>query len=134
MKGTDRDTREVEMRMRSITIVVALLGSALAGLVAVRTTEVQPAVLVIAVVCLSLGFAVPRLAWLWAILVGGGVFLGYVFAHAFGLRVAAEPQMSGHPNIYGSLIAIVPAIVFAYIGAGTRWIAGPGMLAETDKR
>ena len=118
--------------MRVIALVVALLGSALAGLVAIRTTEVQPAVLVIAIVCTALGFALPRFAWLWAIIVGLGVFGGYVFAGLAGLRVAAPSEAAGHENIYGSLIALAPAIVFSYIGAGVRWIAAPGLATRKD--
>jgi len=109
--------------MRTIAYVVAVLGSALAGLVAIRTTEVQPAVLVIAVVCMMLGFAIPRLAWLFAIIVGGGVFAGYVLANLAHVTVKAPPE----PNIYASLIALAPAFVAAYLGAGARWIANPGM-------
>ena len=109
--------------MPLIALVVALMGSALAGLIAVRTTEVQPAVLVIAIVCTTLGFATPRLAWLWAIVVGLGVFGGYFFAGLAGVPVKAPPE----PNIYGSLVALVPAIVFSYVGAGGRWLAGPGV-------
>ncbi len=113
----------VEWVMRAIALLVALLGSALAGLVAVRTTEVQPSVLVIAVVCMTLGFAVPRLAWLWSAIVGLGVFAAYAAAAAIHYPVKAPPE----PNVYGSLIALLPAFITAYIGAAARWIANPGI-------
>ncbi len=113
--------------MPLIAFVVAFLGSALAGIVAVRATEVQPAVLVIAIVCTALGFATPKFAWLWAIMVGLGVFGGYVLAGLVGIHVKAPPMIEGHENVYGSLIALAPAFVFSCIGAAARWIAAPGM-------
>ena len=109
--------------MRAIALLVALMGSALAGLVAVRTTEVQPAVLVIVVVCMTLGFAFPRLAWLWAVIVGVGVFTAYAVTSLAHVVLKAPPE----PNIYASLIALVPAFISAYIGAAARWIAAPGI-------
>src|SRR5947209_312851 len=99
----------VDEGLRLSAVVVAFLGSALAGIVAVRTPEVQPAVLVIAIVCTALGFATPRYAWLWAVMVGLGVFGGYFVAGLAGVHVKDPPMMGGHENIYGSLIALVPA-------------------------
>lgn len=119
--------------MPLIALVVAFLGSALTGIVAVRTVEVQPAVLVIAIVCTTLGFAIPRFAWLWAIVVGLGVFCGYVVAGLAGVHVKAAPMLAGHESIYGSLIALAPAFIFAYVGAAARWIAAPG-LPQPPKR
>lgn len=110
--------------MRPLGFLVAILGSALAGLVSVKTTEVQPAVLVITVVCMALGFALPRIAWLWAMIVGLGVFAGYVVCNLIHYTVKAPPE----PNIYASLIALVPALITAYIGAGARWLSNPGVL------
>lgn len=106
--------------MRWIAFVVALLGSILTGLVSIRTDEVQPAVLVIAVICMGLGFAVPRLAWLWAIIVGLGVIAGYAFAGLTGIHVKAPPE----PHLWATLIALIPAFLFAYLGAGARLISG----------
>jgi hypothetical protein len=108
--------------MPLIAWLVALMGSALAGLVAVRTAEVQPAVLVIAVVCIGLGYGFPRFAWLSAILVGSGVFLAYFAARLIGFHPKAPPE----PTIYASLIALAPALLFAYLGAATRWFASNG--------
>ena len=58
-----------------------------------------------------------------AIVVGVGVFLGYVAAGMIGYVPKAPPE----PNIYASLVALIPAFVTAYIGAGARWIAAPGI-------
>lgn len=110
----------VKPNMRSIALVVALLGAALTGVVSVRTDEVQPAVLVIALVCFGLGFAAPRLAWLWALVVGLGVFGGYFFAGLAGIHVKAPPE----PNLFATLIALIPAFLFAYLGAGARNLSG----------
>ena len=117
--------------MRFAPIIFAALGAILAGLVAIRATEVQPAVLVIALFCMPLGFVRPRFAWLSAIIVGGGVFLAYWICQLAHIPVVGEPEMSGHPSIFGSLIAIAPALVTAYVGAVTRWIAGPGISAKS---
>lgn len=121
MTGNGLGAEPVIQDMPLIAFVVAFLGSALAGIVAVRTVEVQPAVLVIAIVCTALGFATPKYAWLWAIMVGLGVFGGYLVAGLVGVHVKAPPE----PNIYASLIALAPAFLFAYLGAGLRWITAP---------
>ncbi|MEA2554158.1 MAG: hypothetical protein QOJ65_2334, partial [Fimbriimonadaceae bacterium] len=60
---------------------------------------------------------------LWALIVGLGVFCGYVVAGLICFHVKAPPE----PNIYASLIALVPAFIAAYIGAGAKWIAVPGI-------
>jgi hypothetical protein len=112
--------------MPLIAWLVAVMGSALAGLVAVKTTEVMPPVFVIAVVCVALGFATPRFAWLSALLVGSGVFASYAVAGLIGYHPKAPPE----PNIYASLIAILPAIFFAYVGAGARWLTSGGPRAQ----
>jgi hypothetical protein len=119
--------------MPIIAWLVAFMGSALAGIVAVRTSEVQPAVLVIAVVCMILGFATPKYAWLWALIVGLGVFVGYLVARWIGYHPASPAMIANRENIFGSLIALAPAFIAAYVGAGARWIAAPGMRSPIAK-
>lgn len=106
------------------TLVLAVLGSVLVGLISIRTTEVQPAVFAIATVCVSLGYWQPDLAWLWATIVGLGVIAGYGAAALMGLHVAAPPE----PNIAGCLVALIPAFISAYVGAALKWTLKPSRI------
>ena len=105
--------------MVRIALALAILASILTGWVSLNTNEVQPAVIVIGVSCFLLGVAVPRLALLWAAIVGLGVFGGYALAGLLGIAVKAPPE----PNIWASLIALVPALVASLLGAFTGHFA-----------
>lgn len=96
--------------------LLSLIGSLVAGLVAVNTTEVQPAVVVISLFCSGLGYAFPKSWWGHGLIVGVGVFLGYWVARLVHYSVAAPPD----PSIAGALVALIPALVFAALGAGAR--------------
>jgi hypothetical protein len=54
------------------------------------------------------GAWLPSRAWLWALVIGGGVFGANVVLH----------------GNYDSVVAIVAALIGAYAGAGTRKIIG----------
>jgi hypothetical protein len=59
-----------------------------------------------------LGFAVPRLAWL------AGLVVGASLAAADAVRVAP----GAHAGAASLLVLIVPAMIAAYLGAGTAWL------------
>jgi hypothetical protein len=101
-----------------ICFVLAWVGGIFAWWVDSRNDEPQAAVLVILMVTFSLGFLVPRRAWLWAIITGVCLPAGYLLARTVGYLPAAPPE----PGWYASIIAIIPAFIGAYLGALARVI------------
>jgi hypothetical protein len=97
-------------------ITIALIGGFLAGAVDFNNNEPQAAVLVIIVFAGLLGFAQPRKAWRWALIVGLGVPIVYLIATAFGYQPKSLPE----PGWYASLIALIPAFFSAYCGVLLR--------------
>jgi hypothetical protein len=101
-----------------ICLVLALAGGIFAWWVDSRNDEPQAAVLVILVVTFVVGFLVPRRAWLWAIITGVCLPVGYLLARTLGYLPAAPLE----PGWYASVIALIPAFIGAYLGALARVI------------
>jgi hypothetical protein len=99
-------------------LILALAGGIFAWWVDSRNDEPQAAVLVILMVTFVLGFLVPLRAWLWAVITGLCLPLGYLLARAAGYLPAALPE----PGWYASIIALIPAFIGAYAGALARVI------------
>jgi hypothetical protein len=93
--------------------IISLAGGCFAWWVDTNNDEPQAAVLVILVVTFTVGFLIPHRAWLWAVIVGLCIPLGYLLAQSLGYLPLTLPE----PAWYGSLIALIPAFIGAYIGA-----------------
>ena len=93
-------------------IGLAFVGGLYAGWIDFNQTEVQPTVLLLVIFGAVLGFAQPRLAWRWAIILGLCIPLGYLIFSALGYKPAELPQ----PGVYESLIALIPAFIGTYGG------------------
>jgi hypothetical protein len=83
------------------------------GWIDMHSIEVQPTVLLLLVFGLFMGFAEPKHAWRWAILLAVWVPLGGFAAQVVGLRTAAPAE----PGVFASFIAFIPALIGAYGGA-----------------
>lgn len=94
---------------------LTLVFGCIIGYLNLHNNEVQPAVLAILVFTALLSFLQPRRAWLWAILLGLSVMLSYFIAEAIGYH-APPPD----PNIFATLIALIPACIGATLGAVLR--------------
>jgi len=101
-----------------ICVLMSFAGGILAWKVDSRNDEPQAAVLVILVVTFLLGFLLPPRAWLWAIIVGLCIPLGYLISRAIGYL----PQTPVEPGWYASVIALIPAFIGAYAGALGRFV------------
>jgi hypothetical protein len=99
-----------------ICFILALAGGIFAWWVDSRNDEPQAAVLVILMTTFILGLLVPRRAWLWAIVVGLCLPLGYLLARSVGYLPATPVE----PGWYASIIALIPAFIGAYGGALSR--------------
>jgi hypothetical protein len=87
-----------------------------AGLVDFHNNEPQAAVLVLLVLGCPLGFARPRHAWRWGVITA----LGIPAVYLIGARLGYQPVDSIHPNIFASLIAMIPGLLGVYVGALAR--------------
>jgi hypothetical protein len=101
------------MRPRLWHYLFALFLGLVIGWLDLHSVEVQPTVLLLLVFGLFLGFAQPRHAWRWALLLAIWVPLGGFAAQVAGLRTAAPAE----PGVIASFIAFIPALVGAYGGA-----------------
>ena len=108
------------MVKKALLVLLAVGLGLAAGYVDMHNDEVQAAVLVVLVSTFALGLAQPRHAWRWALLVGPGVFLMYLLAGLFGYVSRAPAE----PGPWATLIALIPALIGAYTGAGVRWVLG----------
>ena len=99
-----------------ICLLLSLAGGIFAWWVDSRNDEPQAAVLVILMVTFMIGFLLPRRAWLWALIVGICIPLGYLLTRTLGYL----PVNPVDPGWYASLIALIPAFIGAYIGALAR--------------
>ena len=99
-----------------ICFFLALAGGLFAWWVDSRNDEPQAAVLVILIVTFLVGFLLPRRAWLWAIITGLCLPVGYLLAGTFGYLPASPVE----PGWYASALALLPAFIGAYLGALAR--------------
>jgi hypothetical protein len=110
--------RRVQMSPKSSALlVVAIVLTLGTGYLNTHTDELMVVVPWVVVVTVALGSVQPRRPWLWAFLIGLAVPLSQVFAGALGLRV---PYPNAPNDMLTSCVAIVPAFVGAYVGAGIR--------------
>ncbi len=103
----------------ALLVALALLFGACAGWTDVHTDDTQFVVLSVLLFSFVLGLIRPRLAWLWALLVGLGVPLAEDYALLTNMRTP-WPQ-SG--NVLGSLVAVVFAFAGAYAAVLMRRLA-----------
>ena len=101
-----------------LCFILALAGGIFAWWVDSRNDEPQAAVLVILMVTFTLGFLVLPRAWLWAIITGLCLPVGYLLARTVGYLPASPLE----PGWYASVIALIPAFIGAYSGALARVI------------
>jgi hypothetical protein len=103
----------VKKNLPLICTIFALAGGIFAWWIDSRNDEPQAAVLAILVVTFGLGFVIPRRAWLWALLCGICLPIGYLIARSLGFYPVAPLE----PGWYASILALIPAFIGAYFGA-----------------
>jgi len=107
------------MKNKNWTIVGALVFGLLTGWLDFHATEVQPSVLL--VIAFSFGFSAanPKMAWLIALLMGGGI---PVVAGA-ARRLGFVPADQGSSVWYaGIVLPLAIAFVAAYAGVLFQWL------------
>jgi hypothetical protein len=101
------------------TYALAAAAGVVTGIVDFLSADVVPAGTLILIFTFLLGIRLPRLAWLWALLVGGMVPLVWMVAGVSGDAMTHAYFSTGAAD---SCIIIGPAIVGAYLGAVTRHV------------
>ena len=98
-------------------ILLALALGGVAAWVDTHNDEVQPAVFCILVFTFLLGITQPRHAWRWALLTGLCIPASGALVRVFGWRTAYPIDDN---TVAWSFLALIPATVGAYAGAGAR--------------
>jgi hypothetical protein len=110
------NTSSTSWRSTAVCALLALVGGLFAGVIDSNATEPQPAALLVLIFAGLLGFAQPRNAWRWAIIVTLGLPLAQVSLRLLG----AQPRDPVSPGEYATLIALIPAFIGAYGGVLIR--------------
>jgi hypothetical protein len=111
-----------EMRMKRWRFwgLVVLLGL-VTGAIDYTASEVQATLLVLLPIAFCCGFAAERPAWRCAVLLGLAIPAAHLMGHAINIR---PPY---HDHVIASLLALIPAFLATYSGAGLRWLAGKSL-------
>ena len=97
------------------SIMLSLIFGFIAGIIDLFQSEVQPAVFIVSFFSFVSGLLKPKSAWLSACIIGSGVFFAHFIANALDVKVSFPPK----PGIGATLIAIIPAMLSAYLGSLT---------------
>lgn len=101
--------------------VMALTLGSIVGLIDMQAKEVQLPALLVLVFAGIPGYLHPRRAWLWAITIGASILLVHLLAGLFGYTAPYAVE----PNVFATLIALIPAFIGAYMGVLLRGITTP---------
>jgi hypothetical protein len=114
-------TKQSNRRRDWLCAGAAVLTAIFAGLIDFHNHEPQPAAAVLLVLCGLMGFARPSGAWRWGVIAPLGIPVVYLVGCALGFKPADVPQ----PNIFATLIALIPGLIGAYAGAFARRLLKP---------
>lgn len=109
----------MKLHMSLLWLLAFTLGITI-GLLDLHATEVQGSVLLILICAGLLGFVRPRMAWLWAITIGLCLLLVHLVANFLHY-----PSYPVEPNVFATLIALIPAFLGAYGGVLLRYMITP---------
>ena len=103
--------------MIQVMIIVALAFGALAGWVDVTNSDVQPAVACLFLSSLVLAVITPKLAGLWALIIGLSIPAAHAIVRIFHLSLPYPV------DAYAStFLALIPAALGALLGFAARWL------------
>jgi ABC-type multidrug transport system permease subunit len=110
-------TTTTKVRSRDgLFALLSFAGGLIAGWVDFNNDEPQAAAIVVILCAALLGFAQPRNAWRWAIVIALGIPVVYLIATTLGLQPRTPPE----PGLYASLLALIPSFISAYGGVLIR--------------
>lgn len=100
-----------------IFVLVSVLLGTITGFVDIIASEVQPSALLIIMFTCLLGFIQPKNAWLSALIIGSSILAAHLISPFWGLY----PDYPVEPSVWATTIALIPAFIGSYIGAGAGW-------------
>ncbi len=105
--------------------LLALVIGLLIGYVDLHNDEVWAALMLLLPVTFTFGFLNPQRAWQGALLIGAGIPLAYLVALLAGYTLPCHPGFEcptlNTITTLQTFMALVPALVGVYSGAGLRW-------------
>ena len=105
--------------------LLALVTGLLIGYVDLHNDEVWAALMLLLPITFTFGFLNPQRAWQGALLMGGGIPLAYLVALLAGYTLPCHPGFEcptlNTITTLQTFMALVPALVGVYSGAGLRW-------------
>jgi hypothetical protein len=120
-------SREVLVRLGLYLGGVAVAVAALV-LVDLSPSDIanQASLLVVVFGAGALGFAVPRLAWLAGVALGGCLAAAHAVYTAMDIPLRYPMSPSGWAGAGALLVLVVPAMIVAYVGAGAGTLVRRG--------
>ena len=102
-----------------IYLLQALICGAVISFINSRNDAVQVVALLVTITTFVFGMLHARRAWVYALIIGISMIVFHLFAR---LVNSVTPMSQGSINNFASLIALIPAFIGAYCGAGLRWV------------
>jgi hypothetical protein len=112
-------------------LLLAIVGSVVRGYIKLHNDDVQAPLAVLLLASFPFGFARPKRAWVWALIIGLGVPLSSLLSLKIGVFYPCRP---GHryscegagsvANALRTFLLLLPALASAYAGATARRVAG----------
>jgi hypothetical protein len=99
-----------------LRIFVAILLGLIVGWVDFHSDEIQATLILVFLFSFVMGYIDRKKAWIYGFIIGLGVFIVDSSLPLFGLR----PNVIVEPNIFASLLALVPSLIGAYSGVGIK--------------
>ncbi len=102
-----------------IYLFQALICGVVISFINSRNDAVQTVALLVAVTTFIFGMLHARRAWVYALIIGMSIILFHGVAR---MANAIVPMPQGSINNFAGLVALIPAFIGAYCGAGLRWV------------
>ena len=116
------------MPMKPIYLFQSLICAAVISFIDSRNHEAQVMALLILTTTFIFGTLHAQRAWAYAFVIGLSIFATQVITRLIGWPPPVGPQSA---SALSSLIALLPAFIGAYSGAGLRWVLDG--LSESQK-
>lgn len=102
----------------SFNILLTLVFGIFTSYVDLHNDEVQPAVFLLLLFSFILGYKNPENAWLYSLLLGLSLIIGFLFSEIIGFKGVGPPPT----NILWELLPLKPAFTGGYLGVFVRSI------------
>ncbi len=102
-----------------IYLFQALICGAIISFIDSRNGEVQTVALLVIATTFVFGALHARRAWVYALIIGASIIAFHLIAR---ITNWVSPMAQDSVNHVAGLVALIPAFIGAYCGAGLRWV------------